>query len=647
MAHITRRQFMKQALLTGGSLPFLLTACRNAGSPKIRRQAKVIVLGIDGLDPHLTGRMMRAGELPHLTRLAGSGAFLPLATSNPPQSPVAWSSMATGNNPGRHGLFDFLIRDPATYLPEMGILSRGNGLLPSTAFRNPRQCPALWEILAEADIPVTVIRWPVTFPPADISGKMLAGLGVPDIKGELGASAFYTTRAAGTAAGQESAVLMDFVGDRAETRIDGPLVRGAGDTRPAAVTLVIKRMPGRKQVQLDIQGTRFLLDERSWSPWVRVTFPINLFKSVSGICRFFLQRADQPLALYLSPIQIDPADPCFPISTPPSYAADLARGLGAFHTQGIPEDTKALMDGHLDEDAFLQMCDTIMREQEDIFYHELENYDHGLLANVFYTTDRIQHIFWGAMDPGHPAFQAAYAARYGDVIRQYYRRMDGHVGAALKKADDQTLLIVCSDHGFSSFRRAVHLNSWLADRGYMRLFSRPDPGDAEGGPLFRYVDWAGTRAYALGLGGVYLNLKGREKQGLVEPAACRKVLENLRQDLTRWVDQESGQGVVRSARTAGELFRGPCLAQAPDLIVGFNRGFRVSWQSALGGTPPMMIEANLGKWTGDHCVDPSLVPGVFFANRKTGRKTCSVLDIAPTILTCFGLRPSMDGRALL
>ncbi|MFP4040926.1 MAG: alkaline phosphatase family protein [Desulfosudaceae bacterium] len=643
----TRREFIKQALLAGSSLPLLLAACERSGYQNIDPEARAIVLGIDGLDPVLMKQMMSAGDLPHFARLARTGVFSPLATSNPPQSPVAWSSLATGHNPGRHGLFDFLTRDPDTYLPELGILSHRGGLLPGSSFSNPRHSPAMWEILSAAGIPSTVLRWPVTFPPADISGKILAGLGVPDIKGELGNYTFYSSRRPEPdGPGRDKVKTISFRDDTAETVIPGPLVKGARDTAPAVVPLKIKRTPPAGEIELEIQGRACRLAENQWSPWIRLNFRINAFSSITGIGRFFLKSVARPFELYLSPVQIDPANPCYAISHPESYATELQNKFGDFHTLGIPEDTKALTENRLDDDTFLDMCDTIMTEQEVMFRHELENFQQGLLANVFYTTDRIQHIYWATLDPGHPAYSPSRTEKYGTVIKQYYQRLDRILADVMEKIDSRTLLMVCSDHGFSSFKYAVHLNSWLAANGFMTLRTQPDRDDRDGGPLFQHVDWKRTTAYAVGLNGIFLNLKGREKSGLIEPARREVVLEELIARLKQWENPATGEKVILSACPASKLYHGPRTSRAPDLIIGFNRGCRVSWQSALGGTPRRLLEPNTDKWTGDHCLDPSLVPGVLFSNRKLNTRNCDLLDIAPTILHHFGLKPDMDGDSL-
>lgn len=645
---ITRREFIKQALAAGAALPFFLSSCQQAGEGAKARE-KAIFLGIDGLDHAMMSDMIRAGALPNFASLADLGVFSRLQTSNPAQSPVAWSSMATGNNPGKHGLFDFLIRNPKNYLPELSIIRPQNTPLPYPSFVNPRKSPAFWEILADGGIAATVLKWPVTFPPSKSAATVLSGLGVPDITGGLGTYTYYTTRSPSvTEEGREKVIPIRFIDNRADTKIYGPIVKGIAGRKKAAVPLTIKLDRARQGAILSLQGKEYRLREKAWSPWVNIEFQVGMLKKVSAICRFHLNSLKAPFALYLSPFQIDPADPCFPISQPGSYAPFLQQELGYFHTLGIPEDTKALTENRISEQTFIDLCDTIIDEQEAMLWQEIERFKHGLFAFVFFTIDRIQHIFWSTKDPQHPAYDKAYAARYRSVIWRYYQRMDKILGKLLQKMDPNTLLLVCSDHGFTSFRRAVHLNSWLVKNGLMTLHTRPLSADRDGGPLFAYVDWTRTSAYALGLNGLYLNLAGREAKGIVLPSQYEAKVQQIKQKLEDFCDPDSGAKVIKTAYPAKEIYSGEHTAKAPDLVIGFNDGYRMSWQSAIGGTPQSVLEDNTEKWTGDHCLDPSIVPGVLFSNKKLRTEQCRGIDIAPTILDYFSIpNYGMDGRSML
>jgi predicted AlkP superfamily phosphohydrolase/phosphomutase len=293
------------------------------------------------------------------------------------------------------------------------------------------------------------------------------------------------------------------------------------------------------------------------------------------------------------------------------------------------------------------MCDDIIAKQEEMFWYEFERFKQGMFASVFFTTDRIQHVFWSTRDPAHPIYSRKYAKEYGHVIPDCYCRMDKILGKVLKSTNDRTLLIVCSDHGFTTFRKAVNLNSWLVHNGFMHLKQKPDPDDLRGGPLFKYVDWKKTKAYALGLGSIYINLQGRESSGIVSKEKYQGVLNSLREKLSSFRDPETGARVVKSIYSSREIYHGVNTNQAPDHIVGFNTGYRMSWQTAIGGTPSELLEVNKNKWSGDHCVDPSLVPGSLLINRKIKARGPSLFDIAPTILQHYGLKISTDGKSLL
>jgi len=249
------------------------------------------------------------------------------------------------------------------------------------------------------------------------------------------------------------------------------------------------------------------------------------------------------------------------------------------------------------------------------------------------------------------------AALYGDAIERTYMRADSLVGRILERCrDGRTTLLVCSDHGFSSFRKAVNINTWLVRNGYMTL-SKLDPvrdrnlEDLFGrGTFWPNVDWTRTRAYALALGQIYVNLKGRERYGVVAPGAEYNALRNeLVKKFGALRDPDTGEPVVRRVYKREALYHGPYFDEAPDLVVGFERGYRVSWQTSLGGIPPDIIEPNERRWSADHCsVDPDLVPGVLFSSKPIDAASPAIVDIAPSVLKRLGIAPpaTMDGRDL-
>lgn len=611
---------------------------------KTPRVDKVIALGIDGLDPNILERLMDAGDLPSFSSVKEAGSYRRLATSNPSQSPVAWSTIATGSNPGYHGIFDFITRQPENYLPIHSIVKfNPKNLLArrSSMFLPARRGTPFWKITSEANIPTTVIRWPITLPPEGIKGNMLSGLGVLDLKSSAGRYTFYTTGTVQDDPDRKGdVILLSSDSNEINTTIRGP--------NKSQVPMKISLANEDSSATIIVDGESTTIKEGEWSDWVQVRFSIGPLRNISGICRFHLESIKPQLKLYLSSIQVDPEKPAFPITHPDEYATELAHKIGSYSTLGIPEDTNALTDGCLDDEAFLSLCDDITAEREKMLWHELEHFKQGLLAFLFDTTDRIQHIYWSTRDPEHPAYNEVYAKKYGNVIEDYYRGADKILRRVLEYVDQQTVICIMSDHGFTSFRRAVNLNSWLVQNGLMVL--RRPALDSQGDPLFKNVVWGKTKAYAIGFSSIYLNLRGREGKGIVNPGQEAEQLKKKIADvLTSLRDPKTGKPVIRNVYTKEELYSGPCFGEAPDLIVGFEPHYRASWQTAIGGVPPKILEDNQKKWSGDHIFDAECIPGIFLINRKTSVPHPSVIDIAPTILDCFQIPKleSMEGTSLL
>jgi predicted AlkP superfamily phosphohydrolase/phosphomutase len=595
---------------------------------------------------------MQQGDLPNFLKLSQTGVYSPLATSNPAQSPVAWASIATGNNPGYHGIFDFLNRRITDYMPELAILkiNQKNTFGKREAMFLPvMHGNSFWDYTSAHNIPSTVLKWPMTFQPKQNQTRLYAGLGVPDIKGGLGKYAFYTSKdIPRNAEGQEKVVRVHVNGDTIKTHIFGPNIAKLMSRELAKADMLIKIIPGNG-IEINIDGNKFMVKQGAWSEWVEVKFKLGMMKTASGIVKFYLTQVQPEFELYMTAVQINPKDPAFVISSPDAYIKELANDLGCFYTLGMPEDTKALEEGRIDEEAFITMCDEIVDEQEKMLWHELNKFKEGLLAATFFSTDRIQHIFWVTRDPLHPLYDKAYAEKYGNVIDEYYRKMDRILGEIIKQLDNKTALMVFSDHGFSTFRRAVHINSWLAQNGFMKL-TRKVPSDAkDGGGLFQYVDWKNTKAYALGFGSIYLNIKGRERYGVVEKGSdAASVADQITDRFVKLTDPKNGQSAVKKVYKNSDIYSGGEAINAPDLVVGFQEGYRASWQTAVGGSPEDIFSDNLKKWSGDHIVDPSIVPGIFLTNFRTNNERPSLMDIAPTVLSCFGMSADdMEGKSLL
>ena len=620
--------------------------------------SRVVVVGFDGMDPKLAEGFMKEGLLPNFQRLKDQGSFSELATSEPAISPVAWSSFTTGVDASHHNIYDFLTRDPCTYAPilssaEIGAASRvfsvGKYLIPLGRPRATlkQKSKPFWKILGESGIFSSIIRVPVTFPPEKFHGVLLSGMCTPDLKGSQGTFSLYTSKGdpSGTRVGGMR-YRVSSSGNRIRTELHGPENPLRRDGGELTLPMEIRLDPSGDRVRVAVSGQEFELDRGGNSPWTRVVFRPGPGMKIHGICLFHLVRTSPHFELYVSPIHIDPEHPSLPISHPFIYSVYLAKLIGPYGTLGLAEDTWALNEGAIDEEGFLKQAYLLYEEREKMLFKVLERTPSGLCACVFDTTDRVQHMFFRCLDPDHPSNRGKETEKYRNVIRDLYVRTDGLMGRLLEVIDEKTLLLVISDHGFTQFKRGLNLNTWLRDNGYLFL----EEGRDESGDWLKGVDWGRTRAFALGLTGVFINRKGREARGIVEEGAPLAALRGeISGKLTGLVDPETGQTAIRSVVETESAFAGPYTYDAPDLLVGYNAGYRTSWAGAMGRVTRTQFEDNTRHWSGDHCVDPVLVPGVLFSNRKIRRDNPGLTDIAPTVLRALGVeQPThMKGRPLI
>ena len=632
-------------LLVGGVA--VLPSCHSARANSHTDQ-RLIILGIDGMDPQLLHRFMREGKMPNFAKLEAQGDFRPLTTSIPPQSPVAWSNLITGMNAGGHGIFDFIHRDPKTlalYFSASKVegpkhsIHLGNWAIPlgGGSAEQLRQGTAFWQILDQHGIPNTIFRIPSNFPPVAAKGKTLSGMGTPDLRGTYGTFSFYTDDPTATPGSVEGGqvIPVQVENSRVTANLIGPDNSFRKGSPAATESFSVAVDPLESVAKFTVQDHEFILREGEWSDWVRVEFQlIPFFGNVKGMCRFYLKQAHPRFQLYVSPINIDPADPALPISTPSSYSRSLTDEVGEFHTQGIAEDTKALSDGMLDDKEYLQQARTVLAEHRRIFDAEFPKFNQGVFFFYFSSLDLNSHMFWRLMDPNHPEYDAALAEQNGSAIADFYQQIDQVLGEVLPRLDDRTTLLVLSDHGFAPYNRSFNLNTWLLNNGYIKLKSGASTDSSE--PLAN-VDWTQTRAYGLGLNGLYLNLKGRETNGIVEPSAADALMAEIRAKLLAVHDPKSQQQVITRIDLASEVYQGPYARSGPDMLVGYNRGYRAGWQTILGAFPPDELEDNSNPWSGDHCMDYTLVPGVLLSNRKISASSPALTDIAPTILAEFGI----------
>ncbi|MFH1800612.1 MAG: alkaline phosphatase family protein [Candidatus Omnitrophota bacterium] len=606
---------------------------------------KIIVLGMDALSPEIIEPMIRQGKLPNFARLKAMGSYDRLATTNPPQSPVAWAAFATGKNPGKNGIFDFIKRDPRTYGVELVFSGMDRG-------RPVRVLKAkgFWDYTSQRKVPTVVLACPDTFPAEKIFGRMLSGMGVPDILGTQGTFTFYTSEPLNTDQEMGGKVFPASTAQIQTMHLIGPRTMGPGGT-PTNVRVPFKlTLQDKSRAAVEFQHKRTELEVGQWSGWNEVEFSLGFLKKTRGIFKFYLVETEPELKLYISPINFDPRSPLFPISYPENYSRELADRLGLYYTQGMPMDTWVLNEKRLSEKAFLQQAEEVHRERKAALDLELGRLKGGVLFCYFESVDIIQHMFWRYTDPQHPLYDQDAAEEYKEEIETWYKRMDDVLGDVLGRLGSQDTLIVLSDHGFGTFRRTVHLNNWLAEKGYL---VRKESGEATEQIPLNGIDWSRTRAYALGFGGIYVNQKGRESQGIVEPGEETKTLKDkIASELKTWNDEKYAAPVVKNVYKQENIFRGPYAKEAPDLYVGFNPGYRASWQTAVGGMGTGLIEDNLKKWSGDHLFDPAAVPGVIFLNKKIIQAAPSICDITPTILKASGYTDEeikerdFDGRPL-
>jgi predicted AlkP superfamily phosphohydrolase/phosphomutase len=600
------------------------------------------VLGFDGMDPRLASRWMAEGKLPNFRKLAERGTFQALATTNPAQSPVAWASFATGSNPGGHGLFDFLGRNTATYGPEYAIAKTEPGLewdvfglrIPITGGKvvNRRVGQPFWVSAEKSGLHASVLRVPVTFPPDDIS-RMLSGMGVPDLLGTQGTFTIYSVR---DMEGENARVLKVLpTNGRVDTSFEGPQHPLKQASQPLTVPLSIEAN-GPSQVRIGLDGTELSLSVGEWSDWVPLRFSVAWLVGIRAMVRLHLVSGFPDLRLYVSPINIDPRDAVQPISSPPGYAEELAERIGLYHTLGMPEETWSLNEGMINDRAYLDMVRTVLAEREAMLFDTLDRKDSDLIVSVFVQTDRVSHMFYRGLDDQHPLYESTSPEARG-AIEWIYTEADRILGKTMDQLDPEDRLIVLSDHGFNSFRRSVHLNRWLVENGYMTLKA----GEPASESLFTNVDWTRTRAYAIGLNGIYLNLVDRERLGIVRSGEADTLKNELIEKLREFVDPESGVRIMNNVWSADDIYDGSEIKDAPDLVIGYGENYRASWQTTLGGVPEPLVQDNDRNWSGDHCIDPSLVPGVLFTSFELDANVKSIADLPALIARGF---PVADGR---
>ena len=657
-----RRIFLKKSLQTACAVGIAASFSRKShfASPAIKKPektGKVLVLGIDGMDLSLLSNFINRGEMPAFEKLIKKGCITPLQTTLPSQSPVAWSSFITGNRPGHHGIFDFIHRDPNNFVPYLSTVKTINSKhkisigpfnlpLGNGKYELMRKGIPFWRLLEEEDIPTTVFKIPAYFPVSRSTSKMISGMSTPDLLGTYGTFTYFTnchiSDAEKFSGGRVVSVSMhDGVIQTFIEAFPHPFLK---ESTPVRRALKINLGNRTDSVKITIKNKEITLEKEKWSDWIPVSFDIIPFaSSVQGIVRFYLQSIYPEFRLYMSPLNIDPVKPGFPISNPKSYARELAGSVGRFYTQGFPEDTKALSNGIFNDVEFIRQSDIVFKERLDIFHHEIDRFNEGMLFYYFSSIDQNSHMLYRLMDKNHPQYDSDAPKEAKEGLYNTYKKFDSIIAKSVSKIKSNDTVIILSDHGFAPFTREFHLSTWLKEKGFITTV-KDDP-DAQ---FFSNVDWKKTKAYSLGLNGLYINQSNREVMGSVPSNKVESLKQELIEKLNKVIDPATGIHIIRHAYDSRKVYSGKGLDNAPDIILGYEKNYRISDESAFGKFPREIFGDRTNKWSADHCIDPSLVPGVLITSKPIEKKQAAIWDIGASILDCFGIKKSlkMDGNSI-
>jgi predicted AlkP superfamily phosphohydrolase/phosphomutase len=683
-----------------GSDPYEGAAAAADGSVPTRpmTHAPVVVLGIDGMDPDLLKEVIQLyPERMENFRwlIAQEDGIQSLGTSTPPQSPVAWSNFITGQDPGGHGIFDFLHRDRMTRapIPSTVVIEEGSTIhLPgkwqlAIGADSPtnRTGRSFWSILADHGVPADIWRMPINFPVEPSNGVSFPGMMTPALDSAYGECSFYTTDPMRT-------VEIDYDKLHQVTEYDGKIVtslQGPGNPfrdyakgeeahESIALTILVDREANAAVIDTGLE--KVILQPGQWSHFLQVDYemlPLGAM-NMSGICRFYLRSIEPEVELYASPVNLNPENPPTPVSAPDDASVALAEGIGRYYTQGMAEDVNSLKKGILTDAEFMAQVDLVYRERRDMLEYALDSYlvgdEGGLLFFYFSTVDLTCHMMWRHFDASHPAYDPEIAnqdsswwshregSTWKDTVYDLYLKMDPVLGRIRARLGDDVTLIVMSDHGFAPYRRMFSLNTWLLENGYLvlhegkhRELERSDP-DWKKVNIFDpgVVDWSRTRAYGVGFNGLYLNLEGREEDnpetdenesGIVPPSEVAALLAQIRDELVAIKDPETGQQAILRCDLASEVYTGERLDEAPDMLVGFNAGYGNADSSSLGRIPCYPLEDNspaafggkLGTFNGSHLMAPEVVSGVLISNRPIREGEHQLEDLTVELLQQYGV----------
>jgi len=553
---------------------------------------KTLILGFDSFDPAVFEEMAGKNRLPNLEKFIQQGGYSRLEVCSPPQTEVSWTSMATGTDPGGHGIFDFVHRDPATYTPYVSILPTRNTAL-GEQFVPPYTAKTFFEEAADMGYPATALWWPAMFPARpDLPVNTLPGLGTPDIRGQLGVGTLFSTEEEEK---KKTGIvrLLSAGKDRFTASLPGPQTQSRSGPQTISLPISLDVIDGKTaRLLVDKQQVDLRLGE--WSDIVELRFKAGMLFTIHAITRFIATSLDGVVRVYGLPLQIHPLHSTWHYASSNAFSKKLWKEVGPYLTLGWPQDTTGLEEGCISDEQFLDLCQKIFERRIQILYYLMRDFREGVLASIFDDLDRIQHMFF------HNRM---------DVVQDWYERLDrfvGDVNGKLEAWSGKYRYLILSDHGFSDFRNKVHLNRWLLENELLCM--------KNGGDDLNAVNWSKTGAYAVGLNSIYLNVSGREGQGIVQADELEGLLISIQEKLLDWKDS-NGNPVIQRIRPKHEVYSGPYSRFGPDLVVGYAPGYRASAETGLGKIPAVSMEPNTDHWGADHCMDSDVVPGVIFANR--------------------------------
>jgi len=677
-------------------------------APTPKEHPRVLVLGIDGLDPDVLREVIEKypDRVPNFRKLVDEGGIHDLGTSCPPQSPVAWSNFITGRNPGGHGIFDFIHRDPMTrgLLPgnvksehgsEMGLWGEWKFPLGGSSDSN-RTGESFWVTLAKHGVPADIWRMPANFPVEPAKGLSFPGMMTPALDSAYGSYTIYSTDP--PVERQKSGgkyVQVSLRGDGViRTKLDGPPNAYKKGDPQASTELRVYVDPEAGAAAIELGDSVVILEPGEWSDFLPVSFEFfpGVMSSMpsgtmGGIVRFYLRSIEPEFELYASPVNIDPVAPAMPVSEPLEASAELADAIGYYYTQGMAEEVNALKDEAIDDLEFMQQTRIVYDQRVRMMDYAIDRYlekPGGLFFFYFSTVDLNCHMMWRFHDEEHPQHEKVAdlaskdssewsgreGSRWKDVVHDLYLMMDPVLGRLRERVGEDARIIVMSDHGFAPWRRKFSLNRWLHDEGYLVLKEGEEPERAKSDPDYKQVmisqielgggkwiegpvDWSKTRAYGVGFNGLYLNLKGREQDnpdtdadesGIVAPGAeADALLAEIKAKLEALRDV-NGEQVVVTADLAKDVYRGERIAEAPDIQVGYNAGYGNSDASSTGRIPHEVLSDNAGgTFNGNHLMAPEVVAGILLTNGRVLDGEHALEDLTVEILKQYGIGPG-DGQ---